>query len=53
MKALIYSPPSEASGLERSRYANRLVGVWSLVTYTDEHEDSDDTQPFGPTPRGF
>jgi len=53
MKALIYPPPSEVSGLERSRYANRLVGVWSLVTYTDEHEDSDDTQPFGPTPEGF
>jgi hypothetical protein len=23
------------------------------VTYTDEHEGSDDTQPFGPNPQGI
>jgi len=53
MNAAAHPPQSEASGSERSSYANRLVGVWSLVTYTDEHEDCDDTQPFGPNPQGF
>ena len=47
------TPQSEALDSEQSGYGNRLVGVWSLVTYTDEHEDSDDTQPFGPHPQGF
>jgi hypothetical protein len=53
MKTLIYTPQSEASGLEKSGYANRLIGVWGLVNYTDEHEDSEDIQPFGPNPQGF
>jgi hypothetical protein len=53
MKTLIYTPQSEASGLEKSGYANRLIGVWGLVNYTDEHVDSEDMQPFGPNPQGF
>ena len=53
MKTLIYTPQSEASGSEKSSYANRLVGVWRLTDYTDEHKDPDDTQPFGPNPQGF
>ena len=53
MNTVTYTPQSEASGREQSGYANRLVGVWRLVTYIDEHEGSDDTQPFGPNPQGF
>ena len=53
MSAVTYTPQSETPGSEESSYANQLAGVWSLVTYTDEHEDSDDTQPFGPNPQGF
>jgi hypothetical protein len=53
MKTETYTPQSEASGLEKSGYANRLIGVWGLVNYTDEHEDSEDIQPFGPNPQGF
>ena len=53
MNAVTYTPQSETPGSEESSYANRLAGVWSLVAYTDEHEDSDDTQPFGPDPQGF
>jgi hypothetical protein len=33
--------------------ATRLVGVWTLVTYTDEHTDRDATHPFGSNPQGF
>jgi hypothetical protein len=36
-----------------STYANRLVGVWSLLSYTSERADQEDIQPFGPDPRGF
>jgi hypothetical protein len=53
MKTLMYTPQSELPGSQRSSYATRLIGVWRLVKYTDEHEDSDHTQPFGPTPQGF
>jgi lipocalin-like protein len=53
MKTLMCTPQSEVLGLERSSYANRLIGVWRLVKYTDEHEDSGLTQPFGLNPLGF
>jgi hypothetical protein len=53
MNAVAHSPRSEAPDSEKSSYAKRLVGVWSLVTYTDEHEHSGDTQPFGPSPQGL
>ena len=53
MNTITYAPQSGAPGREQSSYANRLVGVWRLVTYIDEHEGSDDTQPFGPNPQGF
>jgi hypothetical protein len=53
MNTVRYPPKSEAPGREPSSYANRLIGVWRLVTYIDEHEGSNDTQPFGPNPQGF
>jgi hypothetical protein len=53
MNTVTHTPRSEAPGRERLNYANRLVGVWRLVTYIDEQEGSDDTQPFGPNPQGF
>jgi len=53
MKTLIYAPQSEVPGSERSSYATGLIGVWRLVKYTDEHEKSEDIQPFGPNPQGF
>jgi lipocalin-like protein len=53
MNAVAYTPQSEALDSQQSSYANRLVGVWSLVAYTDEHENADETQPFGPNPQGF
>ena len=53
MNAVAYTPQSEAPDSEQSSYANQLVGVWSLVGYTDEHENGDETQPFGPHPEGF
>ena len=53
MNAVTYAPQSEAPGFETSSYAKRLIGVWGLVAYTNEHEDSDHTQPFGPNPQGF
>jgi hypothetical protein len=53
MNAVAYTPQSEALDSEQASYANRLVGVWSLVAYADEHENGDETQPFGPNPHGF
>jgi hypothetical protein len=44
---------SRAPDSAASLYANRLVGVWSLVSYTDEQEGREDTHPFGPEPRGL
>jgi hypothetical protein len=52
MNTVRYPPQSEAPGREPSSYANRLIGVWRLVTYIDEHEGSNDTQPFGPESAG-
>jgi lipocalin-like protein len=52
MNTVTYTPQSEAPGREQSSYGNRLVGLWRLVTYIDEHDGSDDTQPFGPNPQG-
>jgi Lipocalin-like domain len=44
---------SEPLATRTPTYANRLLGVWSLVNYTDEQSGSEDTLPFGPDPRGF
>jgi hypothetical protein len=33
--------------------ASQLVGVWRLVSYTDEQEGRDNSFPFGPEPEGF
>jgi Lipocalin-like domain len=34
MKAVTYTSQCKAPDSEQSSYANRLVGVWSLVAYT-------------------
>ena len=34
-------------------YANRLLGVWGLVNYTEEQSGREDILPFGPDPQGF
>jgi hypothetical protein len=44
---------SETHDAASSTYANRLVGVWRLVAYTDEYEGRSDDEPFGPHPQGF
>ena len=42
------------SGTDESHtIASRLVGVWKLVSYTDEQEGHQDRFPFGPEPVGF
>ena len=33
--------------------AARLIGVWTLVSYTQQQAGHEDTQPFGPKPEGF
>ncbi len=33
--------------------ASQLVGVWRLVSYTDEEKGREDSFPFGPEPEGF
>jgi hypothetical protein len=53
MNAITYTPQSGAPDSGQSSYTNRLVGVWRLVAYTDEHETGGDIQPFGPNPQGF
>jgi hypothetical protein len=38
---------------ENERLQARLVGVWRLVSYTDEQEGHEDSFPIGPEPEGF
>jgi hypothetical protein len=33
--------------------APRLIGVWRLVSYTDQQEGCEESFPFGPEPEGF
>src|ERR1700733_8328481 len=35
------------------RISSRLIGVWTLVSFTDEREGCQDTHPFGPEPASF
>jgi hypothetical protein len=35
------------------RISSLLVGVWTLLAYTEEKEGCEDTHPFGPKPVGF
>jgi Lipocalin-like domain len=35
------------------RISSRLVGVWTLVAYTEQKEGCKDTNPLGPKPVGF
>jgi hypothetical protein len=44
---------SESLAAGASTYADRILGVWSLVKYTDEQSGREDTHPFGPDPQGF
>lgn len=30
-----------------------LIGVWTLTAYTNSHDGTPDTHPFGPDPRGY
>jgi hypothetical protein len=53
MNAIPQTPRSTALGRNVSRFAGQLVGVWTLVSYTEERPDSEDTFPFGPHPQGF
>ena len=39
--------------IRKMSYANRLAGVWSLVTYTDEHEDREILNHSVPILKGF
>jgi hypothetical protein len=35
------------------RIASRLIGVWILVSYTEEKKGREDSHPLGPEPAGF
>jgi Lipocalin-like domain len=39
--------------MSQESIASQLVGVWRLVSYTDQQEGRNDTFPFGPEPQGF
>jgi hypothetical protein len=52
MNATTQDTHSEAGRLEGG-FANRLIGVWALVSYIDEQQDREDVHPFGPEPQGF
>lgn len=43
----------EPLGIGNPTLVNRLLGVWGLVSYTDEQSGCEDTLPFGPDPQGF
>jgi len=53
MITVTQSAKSESPAKGIHTYANRLVGVWGLVTYTDEQSGRNDAQPFGADPQGF
>jgi Lipocalin-like domain len=53
MNAITRTPDSETPDLEGSRFASQLIGVWTLVSYTHEQADREDTHPFGLQPQGF
>jgi lipocalin-like protein len=41
------------AGLTVERISFRLIGVWTLLSYTEEKEGCPDTYPLGLTPAGF
>src|SRR5271166_5301124 len=45
--------PVRHSNSTKDAIASQLVGVWRLVSYTDEQEGGEDRFPFGPEPEGF
>jgi len=47
------SPVLTQSNSASDTIASQLVGVWRLVSYTDEQEGREDSFPFGPEPEGF
>lgn len=53
MIAVIDIAKSEPLATRITTYANRLLGVWKLMNYTDEQSGREDTLPFGPDPQGF
>jgi hypothetical protein len=52
MNATTQDTHSEGGRLEGG-VANRLIGVWALVSYVDEQQEKEDAYPFGPEPQGF
>jgi hypothetical protein len=52
MSALAQTPQSQHP-TRAGKLAGQLIGVWALVSYTDEQPNSEDTCPFGPEPQGF
>ena len=53
MNTIPQPPQSAASSLKGVGFARQLVGVWTLVAYTDEYPGGEDTHPFSPQPQGF
>jgi len=47
------TPQSTAAVSNRPTLASQLVGVWVLLSYTNQQPDHGDTHPFGPRPQGF
>jgi hypothetical protein len=45
--------PIPEPGSKDSTFASRLVGVWSLVSYTEQRQDREESHPFSPHPQGF
>jgi hypothetical protein len=35
MNVFMYTPKADATASEHAGFADRLVGVWSLITYTE------------------
>jgi Lipocalin-like domain len=53
MNVVTHTLESEAADSMESLYADRLIGVWNLVSYIDEQAGREDVHPFGPEPQGF
>jgi hypothetical protein len=44
---------TDSIDIDTPTFASRLVGVWTLVSYTGERPGSENIHPFGPQPQGF
>jgi hypothetical protein len=52
MSAITLTPRSRDTRLGNP-FASQLIGVWALVSYSDEQPGREDAHPFGPEPQGF